>query len=105
MLNQLENIQQLCQKHHVKLCVDCVSSFGALPFSLADIYLATGVSGKAIGTMSGLSFVFSNHEIKENHTLPSYLDLGLYAKENIPFTYSSQLLKSLEAGLNFYNVG
>ncbi|KAB2333327.1 aminotransferase class V-fold PLP-dependent enzyme [Cytobacillus depressus] len=105
MLNPLKNLQQLCKEYHVKLCVDCVSSFGALPFSLANVYLATGVSGKAIGTMSGLSFVFSNHEIRENLSLPSYLDLGLYAKGNIPFTYSSQLLKSLESALSFYKDG
>ncbi|MEH7343128.1 GNAT family N-acetyltransferase [Bacillus sp. JJ1532] len=102
MLNQLEKIQELCKIHNIKLCLDCVSSFGALPFSLAEIYLATGVSGKAIGTMSGLSFVFSNHEIEEDSTLPSYLDLGLYANGNIPFTYSSQVLKSLERALRYY---
>ncbi|QED47953.1 GNAT family N-acetyltransferase [Cytobacillus dafuensis] len=102
MLNHLEMVQNLCNTHHVKLCLDCVSSFGSLPFSLSDVYLATGVSGKAIGTMSGLSFVFSNHEIAIDPTLPSYLDLGLYANGKIPFTYSSQLLNSFETALNAY---
>ena len=102
MLNNLKAIQQLCQKYNVKLCVDCVSSFGALPFSLSDIYLATGVSGKAIGTMSGIAVVFSNHVIDVDKNLPSYLDLGLYANGNIPFTYSSQLFKSFEQALYAY---
>lgn len=102
LLNDLESIQKLCNKYHIKLCLDCVSSFGALPFSLADIYLATGVSGKAIGAMSGLSFVFSNHEIMDSEYLPSYLDLGLYAKGNIPFTFSSQQLNGLNQALCQY---
>ncbi|MFE8694742.1 GNAT family N-acetyltransferase [Cytobacillus sp. FJAT-53684] len=102
MLNNLQMIQQLCQTYQVKLCVDCVSSFGALPFSLADVYLATGVSGKAVGTMSGIAIVFSNHLIEVDTNLPSYLDLGLYANGNIPFTYSSQLFKSFEQALHSY---
>ncbi|MED3550776.1 GNAT family N-acetyltransferase [Cytobacillus praedii] len=102
MLNNLEMIQQLCRKYQVKLCVDCVSSFGAQPFSLADVYLATGVSGKAVGTMSGIAIVFSNHVIEVDKNLPSYLDLGLYANGNIPFTYSSQLFKSFEQALYAY---
>lgn len=102
MLNDLEMVQTICKTYHVKLCLDCVSSFGSLPFSLTDVYLASAVSGKAIGTMSGLAIVFSNHEVKESLNLPSYLDLGLYAKENIPFTYSSQLFKSFEQALVSY---
>ncbi|MBS4189703.1 aminotransferase class V-fold PLP-dependent enzyme [Bacillus sp. FJAT-49705] len=102
MLNNLDMVQNLCNTHQVKLCLDCVSSFGSLPFSLSDVYLATGVSGKAIGTMSGLSIVFSNHEITVDPTLPSYLDLGLYANGKIPFTYSSQLLNSFGTALNAY---
>ncbi|MBY0120320.1 GNAT family N-acetyltransferase [Bacillus sp. S/N-304-OC-R1] len=105
MLNDLEIIKHLCKLNNIKLCLDCVSSFGALPFSLEDIYLATGVSGKAIGTVSGLSFVFSNHAIFENPSLPSYLDLGLYSNGNIPFTYSSQALRSLERALEYYKCG
>ncbi|WP_313799235.1 GNAT family N-acetyltransferase [Cytobacillus sp.] len=102
MLNNLQMVQQMCQKYEVKLCVDCVSSFGALPFSLADVYLATAVSGKAIGTMSGIAIVFSNHVIDADNHLPSYLDLGLYASGNVPFTYSSQLFKSFEQALYAY---
>lgn len=102
MLNNLDMLTHLCKRNNIKLCLDCVSSFGALPFSLAEVYLATGVSGKAIGTLSGLSFVFSNHELKENPELPSYLDLGLYSNGQIPFTYSSQVLKSLDKALEYY---
>jgi len=102
MLNNLDEIQKLCLLHNVKLCLDCVSSFGTIPFSLSDVYLATAVSGKALGAVSGISIVFSNYEINSSQHIPSYLDLGLYAKGNIPFTYSSQLFRSLEQALVAY---
>lgn len=105
MLNDIQTIQKLCKTYNVKLCLDCVSSFGALPFSLADVYLATAVSGKAIGAPSGIAIVFANYKIEEDATLPSYLDLSLYTNGNIPFTFSSQLLKSLEQALAAYNHG
>lgn len=102
MLNNLEMVQTICNTYNVKLCLDCVSSFGSFPFPLTDVYLASAVGGKAIGTMSGIAFVFSNHEIEEHLGLPSYLDLGLYAQDNIPFTYSSQQFKSFEQALRSY---
>lgn len=105
MLNDIQTIQNLCKAYHVKLCLDCVSSFGTLPFSLSNVHLATAVSGKALGAPSGVAIVFSNNTIEEDESLPSYLDLGLYSNENIPFTFSSQLLKSLEQALNKYQNG
>ncbi len=103
MLNELDAIQRLCLSYDIKLCLDCVSSFGSFKFSLANIYLATAVSGKALGGISGIAIVFSNYEILSSEHLPSYLDLGLYANGHIPFTYSSQLLKSLEQALTAYD--
>lgn len=102
MLNNLEAISNLCNKYNVRLCVDCVSSFGALPFKMDGVYLATGVSGKAIGTMSGLAFVFANTEITSCNTIPAYLDLGLSINNRVPFTLPSQFLHSLEVALKAY---
>ena len=101
MLNGLDTISGLCDKYQVKLSVDCISSFGAVPFSLEKCWLATAVSGKAIGTMSGLAIVFADHEISEDMSLPSYLDLGRY-QNNIPFTLPFGLLKSFAAALKQY---
>ncbi len=56
--NDLETLVQLTKRYNVKLCVDCISSFGAMSFSLKECYLATAVSGKALGALSGLAFVF-----------------------------------------------
>ncbi|MDN7243368.1 aminotransferase class V-fold PLP-dependent enzyme [Planococcus sp. N028] len=101
MLNDFETIAELCKKRGARLCVDCVSSFGAVPFSLQNVWLATAVSGKAVGTMSGVAIVFAHHHISPNDSLPAYLDLGLYAKE-IPFTLSYGLLKSFNQALQAY---
>lgn len=105
MLNNLEDITVLCNRYNVLVCVDCISSFGALPFNLEQVYLATGVSGKAIGTMSGLAFVFANTEITSSRNIPSYLDLGLSVNNAVPFTMPSQFIHSLEVALKAYENG
>lgn len=105
MLNSLEEMKLLCNRYNVLLCMDCVSSFGALPFNLEGVYLATGVSGKAIGTMSGLAFVFASTEITSSSNIPSYLDLGLSVNNAVPFTIPSQFVHSLEVALKAYENG
>ena len=105
MLNQLEEIVEICKRYNVLLCVDCVSSFGALPFRLDGVFLATSVSGKAIGTMSGLAFVFANEEIQPSNQIPTYLDIGLTTNINIPHTMPSQFIHSLELALMSYEDG
>jgi aspartate aminotransferase-like enzyme len=94
MLNRVDEMITFCKEHKIHVCMDCVSSFGSLPIDLKDIYLATGVSGKAIGTMTGISMVFANHVIDESPSIPTYLDLGCYANGRIPYTYSSNCLKA-----------
>ena len=103
MLNDIDEMLAMCKEHNIRLCLDCISSFGAVPIDLKGVYLATGVSGKAIGTMTGLAMVFSNHEIEESNSIPTYLDLGCHANGRIPCTYSSQLLESLEVALHAYD--
>nr|WP_316045888.1 aminotransferase class V-fold PLP-dependent enzyme [Planococcus glaciei] len=101
MLNDLGAIGELCADVGVKLCVDAVSTFGALPFSLKNTWLATAVSGKAVGTVSGLAIVFSHHTIEPDPLLPAYLDIGLYGNK-VPFTLSYPLLKSFKEALGAY---
>ncbi|MGB6408169.1 MAG: aminotransferase class V-fold PLP-dependent enzyme [Planococcus donghaensis] len=101
---QLNNFHELinsCKERDIKICLDCISSFGAVPFSLEKVWLATATSGKAIGTLSGVAIVFANHKIEPDETVPSYLDLGLYATD-IPFTFSASLLESLHRALKAY---
>ena len=58
MLNDLDELNTFCNKYEMKLCVDCISSIGAIPIDLKDVYFASGVSGKAMKSFTGLSFVF-----------------------------------------------
>lgn len=101
MVNGIDSIGALCKKYKIKLCVDCISSFGAIPFSMENCWLATATSGKAVGTMSGIAVVFANHEITEDPSLPNYLDLGKYQRD-IPFTLPYSLLKSFGIALKQY---
>lgn len=103
MLNDAYHIIRLGNELNIHVCMDCVSSIGTVPLKLKDVYLATGVSGKAIGTMTGIAMVFSNHLIDVSPSIPMYLDLSCYANGGIPYTYSSQLLESLEIALKAYD--
>jgi aspartate aminotransferase-like enzyme/N-acyl-L-homoserine lactone synthetase len=101
VLNDLEFLAELCAARGVKLCADCISSIGTMPVDLSRVFLATGVSGKGLGGMSGLSMVFHNHAVEPNAAIPRYLDLGLYAANaGVPFTASSNLLAALGAALD-----
>lgn len=100
-LNDFRRLANVCKQQKIRLCLDCISSFGALPFSLENVWMATAASGKAIGTMSGIAIVFAHHEIQPDPNLPSYLDLGLYFA-NIPFTFPASLLESLKRALGAY---
>ncbi|GKU82528.1 GNAT family N-acetyltransferase [Niallia sp. NCCP-28] len=101
VLNSMDMISSFCQKYGLKEIVDSISSIGALPLQLKNVYLASGVSGKALGSLAGLSFVFHNYPIQPSLQLPPYLDLGEYFKKrSIPYTHSSYLLSALDAALS-----
>jgi aspartate aminotransferase-like enzyme len=100
MLNDVEMLKEIAKEHQLKLCLDCISSLGALEINLDGVFLATGVSGKAVRSLTGLSFVFHHHEVQPSQILPKYIDLGTYmAKESIPFSQSSNLLEALLVAL------
>ena len=105
VLNDLTMLKRLCAAHGVKLCLDCISSIGTVPVDLSGVYLASCVSGKALGAFPGLSMVFYNHDLQSAPTtLPRYLDLGYCAaQEGIPFTHSSNLLSALQTAVRRIN--
>ncbi|WP_449537361.1 aminotransferase class V-fold PLP-dependent enzyme [Ferdinandcohnia sp. Marseille-Q9671] len=106
MLTDVEELKVLCKNHHVKLCLDCISTIGAVPLNFQDVYLASGVSGKAIGGYTGLSFVFHNLDVVPNRSIPRYLDLGMYASnDSIPYSHSSNMLEALQEALRKYENG
>ena len=100
ILNDLPQLQAIADEGGRKLCVDCISSIGTVPVDLSRVYLASCVSGKALGSFPGLSMVLYNHDIAPAPSLPRYLDLGYCAAQSgIPFTHSSNLVYALQTAL------
>ena len=100
LLNDLERIKTLCRRYDVHCCVDCISSIGATAIDLSGVYLATGASGKALGSYAGLGMVFYNEPVAPSDRIPRYVDIGYYAAhEGVPFTLSSNLVYALAAAL------
>jgi aspartate aminotransferase-like enzyme len=100
VLNDLAAVSEICRAGGAKLCVDGVSAIGAVPFDLAEVWLATGASGKALAAYPGLSLVFHQQPIAVSEALPRYLDLGLYARDGVPFTHSSNLVRALRVAVD-----
>lgn len=105
VLNDLVALKQLCAAHHVKLCLDGISTIGTVPVDLSGVYLASCASGKGLRSYPGVSMVFYHHAIQPaEDRLPRYLDLGYYAQQDgIPFTFSSNLLHALHAAVRGVN--
>lgn len=104
-LYELEQLQELTKRYLVKLCVDACSSVGVIPMSLKNVYLASTVSGKGIGSYPGLAIVFHQESIKPSEEIPRYLDLGQYEdKDSIPYTHSSNLLHALHEAVGCLDV-
>jgi aspartate aminotransferase-like enzyme len=99
VLNDLDGLKSLARRRGLKLCMDCVSSVGAVDTNLSGVYLAAGVSGKALAALPGLALVFIGGEfVPVAGKLPRYLDLTQY-RRGVPFTLSSNLLVALDAAL------
>jgi aspartate aminotransferase-like enzyme/GNAT superfamily N-acetyltransferase len=97
VLHDLEMIKALARERGLKLCVDCISSIGAIDVDLTDVHLATATSGKALAAYPGLAMVFHHEKPATRPDLPRYLDLGLWAEsDGTPFTHSSNLLNALD---------
>lgn len=106
LMPDLAGLKQLCEKTQTRLCLDCISTVGAVPVDLSGVFLASCASGKGLRAYPGLSMIFYNHEIPSAGTskLPRYLDLEFYARqEGIPFTFSSNLLHALRAAVRRVN--
>ncbi len=105
VLNDLEMYKQICAKRGIKLCMDCIGSIGTVPVDLSGVYLASGTSGKGLASLSGLSMVFHNHDLRPAPDfLPCVLDLGIYqASDGIPYTIQSNLVYALFAALKTHD--
>ncbi len=100
MMNNLEKILQIANKTKTKVCVDCVSSIGIYQIDLSKVYLASASSNKGLESFAGVAIVLHNHKPEPQNNISQYLDIGFYhAKNSIPFTFSSNLIKALNVSL------
>lgn len=100
ILNDLEPLKRICRERGARLCLDCISSIATVPMDLAGVHLASGVSGKGIGSLAGVAMVFHQDAIPKAD-LPRYLDLGCYGQEDgMPYTVCSNLVVALRAALD-----
>ncbi|GLB60108.1 aminotransferase class V-fold PLP-dependent enzyme [Cytobacillus sp. NCCP-133] len=100
-LYDINAIQDLCEQNGIELCVDACSTAGIVPLNLKNIYFASTVSGKGLGSYPGLAIVFHREKIKQNDAVPRYLDLKMYENcESIPYTHSSNLISALDESIN-----
>ncbi len=101
-VNDLSRLAESCAKRNVAVAADCVSSFGALPLP-QGLFLASGVSGKSLGSYAGLAFVFAGEGAKERihgEDLPATFDVVQAIGQREPmFTMPSPLLLGLHAAL------
>ncbi|HVG08311.1 MAG TPA: aminotransferase V [Thermoanaerobaculia bacterium] len=98
VLNDLDALKGICRGK--RLYLDCISSVGTVPLDLSGVRLASGVSGKGLGSFAGVSMVFHDHAIAPAPDLPRYLDLGCYGREDeVPYTFCSNLIAALRAAL------
>jgi aspartate aminotransferase-like enzyme len=98
LLNDLERIKELCSKHNVKVCLDCVSSIGNLKPDLSGVYLASGTSGKGFASYAGICMVYYATEAlsKSVQGVPRYFDLKYHHETaGIPWTMCTNLFYAL----------
>ena len=69
-LADLSRLKAMCRQHDTRLALDCISSIGATPVDLSDVWLASGASGKALAAYPGLGLVFSGYRPQPDATLP-----------------------------------
>ena len=94
LLNDIQTIGTVCERNNVKMIVDAMSSYAAIPINMNEMnisYLAAS-SNKNLQGMPGIGFVIANREMLE-HTRsirPRNFYLNLYAQYK-NFTETNQM--------------
>jgi aspartate aminotransferase-like enzyme len=106
VLNDLPGLVRLARRQGIRVCVDCISSLGAVPLDLREVYLASGASGKSLGAVAGASILFADRQALAQipaERIPSYFDLRAALDSEGPcYTFPSATLAALEAALQEY---
>jgi aspartate aminotransferase-like enzyme len=101
VLNDFDVLKRSAGRARAALCLDCISSIGAVPLRLRGVWLASASSAKGLGAYPGLAAVLVNGAAP--HTAPPaarYLDLAYWLRrDSVPFTHSSNLVAALDAAL------
>ena len=101
ILNPMDELKKLAEKHNLRLCADCMSTLGAMPVDLRGVHLATSSSGKGMGSFPGIAMVFHNYKpVAHPDRFPGYLDLGFWhANQSVPHTHSTNLIAALDVAV------
>lgn len=106
VLNDLPGLVQVARRRGIRVCVDCISSLGAVPLDLSEVFLASGATGKSLGSYAGASLIFADREALstlDRKSVPSYFDLvAALSSEGPCYTFPSPTLVALEAALRQY---
>ncbi len=106
VLNNLAGLRDVAAGAGVRVCIDGVSSLGAVPIDANGVYMITGSSGKALGAYAGLAIVFAAPDANTmcpRRRVPTYLHLrSALAARGPQFTVPSPLLASLDRALDDY---
>jgi aspartate aminotransferase-like enzyme len=106
VLNDLPGLVRIARRAGVRVCADCISSLGAAPLDLRGVYLASGSTGKSLGSYAGVAIVFADAaELGriDFSRVPSYFDLAAALASPGPrYTFPSPVLQALHAALQEY---
>lgn len=92
----LPALGKLAAKIGARLCLDCVSSIGAVEIDLSDVYLASFASGKALASVAGVCGVFAGRDfVPKAAPMPRCLAM----ETSVPSTFPSGPLFALQAAL------
>ncbi|MGF7048904.1 2-aminoethylphosphonate-pyruvate transaminase [Paenibacillus sp. DS2015] len=111
LLNDVGSIGRLCQKYQVKLIVDAISSFGAVPIHMEamNISYIVASSNKNVQGLPGVSFIIASKQNLEelNQVRPRSYYLNLYAQykyfnqyQQMRFTAPIQTLYALHQAIH-----
>src|SRR5262249_1834555 len=92
--------------HDTRVCVDCISSLGAVPLDLRGVYLATGATGKSLGAYAGVAIIFADPaslSALDMSRRPSYLGIpAAIASKGRRCTFPSPGVQAMDAALAEY---
>lgn len=101
MRNDTPELRQACARQGAALCLDAVSALGLQPLDLRGVWLASSVSGKALGSQAGLGLVLHDGQLAPAGRLPASLDLQAMAQAGgVPSTQNSNTVAALAAALD-----